>query len=220
MGVSVKKMRWMAIGAAAVLLGGCSNGPKKTVSLYDRGLEIVKRMDTMAETEEYAKIMTSSQEILDIIKEIGAGDYSQPKAVYEVKLSEASAEMLFSSFGGSMDALSQELKGELLYRMTSSIPTMFSAMAGAETLAAISLITADDYFIEESVSGNLLYFYIYDSECCGAVVFSGHEDGIVSAKGAMIKNEALRQVSDLEEITQWLAENAGLMGVEIKEVSP
>lgn len=227
--------RWLAVIAAAVFLSGCSSGGQGktdagakadlkteagTVSLYDRGLELMKKMDAMAENKEYAQLLTSSENMFAVMEEIGAEDYSKPEKVYQVKLSKETMDLLFQAYGGTGDSFPDDLRTDLERRMTAAVPTMFSAMEGTEVLAAVSLITAEDYFIDNSVSGNLIYFYLYDGSCCGAVVFSSHEEGIVSASGRMIKNQALNQIREQEELTDWLMENGGLMGIEISEVTP
>lgn len=222
--------RFMAADLAVLFLGGCGKNPaapgdgqtggKEKVSLYDRGLELINKMDRMAESGEYAEMMTSSQEVLEVVREIGAGDYSQPKAVYQVKMSKEVMENLFDLYGGQMDSLPEELKEELKHRIASSVPTMVSAVEGSDVLAAISLMAADDYFIDSSMTEDAIYFYMYEGKCCGAVVFSARDEGIVTASGRMIVSEALSQAAGQEEVKEWLVQNAGLLGIEISEVSP
>lgn len=223
--------RWMAAGLSVVLLSGCAGasgmqGDGKAgqkVSLYDRGLKLMAKMDLMAESDGYTEMMTSSPEVTKVVEEIGAQDYSVPKAVYEVKLPGDVLKNLLDIYGGetdSMPELPEELQEDLEHRIAESVPTMLSAMEGSNVLAAVSLITADDYFIDESVTGDTIYFYLYDGRCCGAVVFSPHDDGIVSASGRMIVSEMLSQAADEEEMKDWIMENAGLLGAEISKVSP
>ena len=97
-----RKIRWIAAALSLGLISGCGAGEQKgkeQVSLYDRGLRLVERMDTMAESENYWNMMTSSEEMVSVIKEIGAQDYSDPRAVYQVKLSENSTDFLIEFLG-------------------------------------------------------------------------------------------------------------------------
>lgn len=225
--------RWMAAALSAILLSGCAGasgtqgdskaGEIQKVSLYDRGLKLMAKMDLMAESDGYTEMMTFSTEVMKVVEEIGDQDYSVPKAVYEVKLSGDTLKNLLDIYGGetdSMPELPEELQEDLERRIAESVPTMLSAMEGSNVLAAVSLITADDYFIDESITVDTIYFYLYDGRCCGAVVFSPHDDGIVSASGRMIVSEMLSQAADEEEMKDWIMENAGLLGAEISKVSP
>ena len=219
-----RKIRWIAAALSLGLISGCGAGEQKgkeQVSLYDRGLRLVERMDTMAESENYWNMMTSSEEMVSVIKEIGAQDYSDPRAVYQVKLSENSTDLLIEFLGGesSYNELPEELREELEDRLASSIATRFSAMAGTEMLAAASVLASSDHFIDSSLTDNLTYFYIYDNGYWGAVTFLPYEDGIVHASGLMIKSDIFGEEGE-EELCQWFTEYGGLLEEDISKVSP
>ena len=225
--------QWLAAGLTAVLLSGCSGTPgmqggnkageTEKIGLYDRGLKLMAKMDLMAESDVYTEMMISSPEVTNILEEIGEQDYHEPKVVYEVKLSGDILKNLQNMYGGEMDSmldLPEELQEDLKHRIIESVPSMLSAMEGSNALAAMSLITADDYFIDETVTEDTIYLYLYDGRYCGAVVYSPHDEGIVSASGRMIVSEMLGQAADKEEIKNWIVQNAGLLGAEISEVFP
>ncbi len=225
----MKKYSWA--GMAAVLLsvaltGGCAPAAGETpekdkVSLYDRGLRIIEQMDTMAECEEYWNMMTSSEEMGAVIREIGAQDYSSPRAVYQIKQSKESMDLLINYLGGesSYNELPQELRTELERRLTSSIASRFSAMAGVEALGAASVISLSDHFIDSSLTENLTYFYIYDSGYWGAVTFLPYEEGIVHASGLMIKSDGFGG-ADEEELFREFMENGGLTEGDFSRIYP
>ncbi len=73
--------QWLAAGLTAVLLSGCSGTPgmqgdnkageTEKISLYDRGLKLMAKMDLMAESDVYTQMMTYSPEVTDVLEEIG-----------------------------------------------------------------------------------------------------------------------------------------------------
>lgn len=69
---------------AACLLGGCAQAEggqgqqtqtKEKTSLYDRGLAVIQKMDTMAESDSYMEMMGGSPEVLEVVSDMGKGDY-------------------------------------------------------------------------------------------------------------------------------------------------
>ncbi len=216
----MKKYCWvkgMAALAAVTLISGCTSA--EGASLYDRGLRLVEKMDAMAESESYWNMMTSSQETSEIIKEIGAGDYSSPRAVYEVRVSKETRELLVDFLGGesSFSQLPEEIREELDRRLASTIATRFSAMAGVETLAAVSVLSSSDHFIDSSLTEDRIYFYIYDNGYWGTVTFQPYEDGIVHASGLMVSSDIF-DGTDGEELLKWFVEYGGLREEDISKV--
>lgn len=189
-------------------------------SLYARGLAMVQRMDTMAGSDAYCGMMSSSSEVLDILDEISAGDYTKPKAVYQVKILEPEALDLALAYGKDMGSLPEELKKHLRHRLVAAVPSMMSSFNGASSLAAVSLITSEDFFLDEDVSGETLYIYVYDEGYCASVLFSARGEGIVSASSMFICNDGLKDVADEEAFAQWLNAYTGDAGVEVSTVSP
>lgn len=189
-------------------------------SLYARGLAMVQRMDTMAGSDAYCGMMSSSSEVLDILDAISAGDYTKPKAVYQVKILEPEALDLALAYGKDMGSLPEELKKHLRHRLVAAVPSMMSSFNGASSLAAVSLITSEDFFLDEDVSGETLYIYVYDEGYCASVLFSARGEGIVSASSMFICNDGLKDVADEEAFAQWLNAYTGDAGVEVSTVSP
>lgn len=189
-------------------------------SLYARGLAMVQRMDTMAGSDAYCGMMSSSSEVLDILDAISAGDYTKPKAVYQVKILEPEALDLALAYGKDMGSLPEELKKHLRHRLVAAVPSMMSSFNGASSLAAVSLITSEDFFLDEDVSGETLYIYVYDEDYCASVLFSARGEGIVSASSMFICNDGLKDVADEEAFAQWLNAYTGDAGVEVSTVSP
>lgn len=81
---------------------------KSSKSLYAKGLEIVQVMSEMTQNEEYVDIYTGSSEIKTIIQNIGIGDYSSPKAVYSISVTDENWAAMEELNG--LDSASKELK--------------------------------------------------------------------------------------------------------------
>jgi len=88
--------------------GAGALGSNVSVSLYEQGMGVISLMAEAAQTEEYVVAYTGNPEIMEIIQNIGSGDYSTPKAVYSLTVSH---ENLLAILGlGSLDGISAELK--------------------------------------------------------------------------------------------------------------
>ena len=220
--IGVKSLNGKRCGAVLLslcLLSGCAGGEKApgNVSLYDRGLALIEKIDSMAESEEYMGMVSGSPEVMEIIKEIGAGDYGTPRSVWKVTLSEEAVDQLLEFYGAPADRIPQELAAELRQRLLETIPTMLSSGGGASALAAASVATSSDYFIDPDLSENVQYFYLYEGKYGAAVTFCVHDEHIVSAQGRFIVNEQFGQMTDFSGLEEILA-TAGLTGVEISRV--
>ena len=214
----MKRFIVLAAAAFAVFnLGGCSvNAVNENDSLYDRGMGVIERMDHMAESDAYVSLFTVEGTINDKIKSMGEGDYSSPKAVYKITVTNAELDRYLQ---GDADLnLSEELQKELRRKVIASIPTYINALNGAETLAASSIITTGDSFLSDE-SAYQIYFYLYDGEYSAAVSFAPNDEGIVNATGVFIVNEALNEVKSPENMAQWLNDYANLIDCEIEEMT-
>ena len=82
------------VGIVALVLvlsfSACGNteGNAETRSLYAQGLEVVQLMSEMTRSEEYIAFHTGNGEIKEIVEQLGAAEYSVPKAVYAISITE------------------------------------------------------------------------------------------------------------------------------------
>ena len=133
-------------------LSACSSkkDSAETKSLYTQGLEIVQLMAEMTQTEEYVDIHTGSSEIKTVIQNISTGDYTAPKAVYLLSVTEdnlaAMAEL------GTLEGTSEGLKTFLMQRVLGSLMTQINGMSGVENLAAASVCTVGKTFVDENAT--------------------------------------------------------------------
>ena len=218
-----KVKTWAAIFLAATIVSGCSGSgqePIREVSLYDKGIALIQKLDSIAESDAYSQIMTTSPEVLEILKEIGNGDYLEPKTVYEVKISLKdmdSFQELYGDMDISFEELSEELQLDFHHRLVDSIPVMITASNGTDALAAVSMVTGEDYVLDDKLPEEVLYFYVYEGKYWGAVTFSPHEQGIVSASGKFV---ALGdQEWDKQKFEEALSSFGEFLGIEVTEIT-
>lgn len=177
---------------------------KDSSSLYDQGLEVVKVMDEMAKSDSYTKYFTGNDEILSIVEGIAAGNYSEPKEVYEVVFPENSYQLLFGDADAEI-AMSEELDNIMRKKMMASIVTQINAYGGSMNLAASTVCTASKSFINDELENNLIYIYVYDDAAPIAITFLKESDDIVSANGSFLISDELKAL-DAESITMLFEE--------------
>lgn len=172
--------------SVAVLLGSCGSKPGGATSgksLYEQGLEIISVMKEMAGNEDYIAFLSPDGGLKDLLSEAAAGDFSMPKAVYQIKVSE-SAFLELSEL--DLDALSVPLQENLKSRVAPAVFNQINAQGGVETLAAASVCTAGKTFVSSELTESMIYLYVYEDAVPVAVTFTKGEDGAVSALGTFV----------------------------------
>lgn len=190
----MKKLRkiflaaWLVLLLPVLVLGlsGCGNNGSvaETKSLYAQGLEVVRLMSEVAGSEEYMGFYTDSDAVTSAVQNISAGDYTTPKAVYAVSVTEEALAAMTEFI--PLDNFSEEVKTFLMQRVLSSLFTQVNALGGAEKLAASSVCMVEKVFVNESANRDVIYLYTYDNTAPAAVTFTVGEDGAVLAKGAFV----------------------------------
>ena len=182
-------------------------------SLYEQGLEIVQVMSEMTQNEEYVDIHTGNSGIKTIIQNISAGDYSSPKAVYAISVTDenlgAMAEL------NNLDSASKELKTFLTQRVFGSLMTQINGRSGVENLAAASVCTVSKTFVDENATDDVIYLYTYENAIPVAVTFVIGENHSVSASGVFVMYDEFASGS-VEEMESFFSN----ITVDIKEVLP
>lgn len=217
-----KSIRNILIGLAIVVvlimvlsLSACSNSESnaESKSLYAQGLEVVQLMSEMTQTEEYVDIHTGNSEIKTVIQSISNGDYSSPKAVYAISITDdnlaAMAEL------NSLDSASDELKTFLTKRVLGSLMTQINGMSGVEKLAASSVCTVGKTFVNENATDDVIYLYTYENAIPVAVTFTIGEDQSVSASGVFVMYDEFT-CGSVDEIKSFFSD----IVVDVKEVQP
>ena len=205
--------------AFAFAAAGCTVNSVSDGDFYKKGLSLVEKMDDMAECADYIALLSSSQDMSSIIKEIGGNDYSKPKAVYKVTVTPEEVDNIITEMLGEDINLPDEILSEARMRLVLSFPSRINAMEGSYALASTSILTKSESFISSSNEEYSMYFYIYDGGYSACVTFIPGENNIVSATGYFILNDDLSNVASQDEFAQWLFDITRLIDVEVEEVS-
>ena len=173
-------------------------------------------MDIMAESEEYISLVSVSLELEEIIRIIGEGDYSTPKVVYKITIPKGAAAFLY--MGDNITKVPELLKEEIERRNIAAIPTKINTFNGVQSVAATSLITLGDSFINGDLKNNTLYIYLYEGEYSVIVSYFPGSESIVNATAVFVINDTLKQISSDSEMSEWIAEHISLVDCEIEKI--
>ena len=215
----MKANKWMSVLVTLVMtisLCACgeadaSVGNTSDKSLYVQGLDVISLMAEAASAEEYVGAYTGNPEIMKIIQNVGAGDYTTPKAVYSLSVSD---EVLLSMLGlENLNGISAELKENLLSRSFSSLITQINGYAGVNSLAASSVLTLGTSFMDSRLTEDVIYIYTFENAFPVAVSFTVGENGAVSAGGNFIMYEEFT-CGSVAEVQEFFSE----FGAEVAEV--
>lgn len=206
----------LTVSMLTLSLSACGNSVNdtQTKSLYEQGLEVVQLMDEMTQSEDYIDLFTGNSEVKSVVQNISAGDYTAPKAVYAISLTDESDEAMAELYQFCDDG-SEEFKSYLTDRIYGSLITQINGRGGTENLAAASACTAGKTFVNEDAAENVIYLYTYENAVPVAVTFIVGEDSAVSASGVFVMYDEF-PCDSADEIKSFL----DFFKVEVTEVSP
>lgn len=184
----MRKLKYAtAIMLLSVMVCGCQK-QAKTVSIYDRGLELIHDMVELVDSDVYSQLIgvNTLQDIVDKIKEV---DYKTPKSVYRVTLSDDLVSAIMTSeeqdtYG--MKEMSPELKEIFQQKLFQSIPVQANGRFGATELAVVGSYTVNQTFSSKEIKTNQYYVYVFDQGFPIIVDFTVGEDHSVNANGHFI----------------------------------
>jgi len=205
-----------------LLLGGCGTGDNapapEAKSLHDRGMELVAVMDEMIRSETYIQGVGGSAEIHAVIYEMAQGDYTSPRAVYAICIPDDLRELIHTLSGEDFwGDLSPSLRDNLGKRLTASVVGQLNAAQGVTSLAASSLCVAQSAFVDETVTGTVMYLYVFEEGFPILVTFTPWEGGAVTAGADFLLYEDL-DLSSAEALQAQLSE-ALLSGITVEAVA-
>lgn len=172
-----------------------------------KGFELIKQMDKIAETKEYAQIFTGSQSIIEKISEIGNDDYTAPIAVYKTVFPKSEALKLFVD--EESVKLPDDIKNIVINKSVAAVPSQITAAGGAENLATTSVLSNESSFIYDSLDETQLYIYVYENNLV-FVTFTPAEDNIVNATANFVISNELKSVKSNTELDKWFVDNMGI----------
>ena len=209
-----KKICAVLIMSLVMVLCACAES-KSEVSektLYEQGMDVVAIMAEAARMEDYTRAYTGSSDLMEIVNRVGAGDYSSPKAVYSVAVSE---ESILGMLGmENLDGFSNALKETMLSRAIGALTTQINGYAGVNNLAAASVLTLGKSFVDNNLSEDVIYIYTFENGFPVAVTFTVGENGAVSAGGNFIMYEEFT-CGSLNEVQEFFGE----FGATVNEVA-
>ena len=196
-------------------LCSCSGDTAPTTSdksLYEHGLDVITVMSEMTQLESYVETYTGNGEIKEIVKSIGEGNYTTPKAVYAIT---AGAEQIAAyagvdSLSDASDALQKTMENKFIVALISQV----NGMAGAMNLAAASVCTSGKTFVSDEISESVIYLYTFEDARPISVTFTCGEDHTVSASGMFMMYDEFT-CNSAEEIEAFF----GGVGVNVENVS-
>lgn len=183
--------------------------------LYDHGLELAGLLEEMLSSGEYFQLMTSSQEVSDIIMPLMRSDFSEPGSAYMIALSEDAIPLLMDAGDVDMDNFSAPLREFVERRVLNSVPTMLNARAGSSALAAASICTVSNTWVGETLEQDCYLLYFYPYACPIVVTFCGG-DGFVQGSATLLLGDTVTEDS-LDEVAGLFRE-LGAEGMHIKKL--
>lgn len=180
----MEKSTGITILLSVLALSACGNKENntETKSLYAHGLEIVQLMNEMTKSEYINTVATD--EMKPAIQELANGDYSNPKAVYSIKVSDTELEKLMEMNG--VDNISDNLKSFILPKVCSYLINQINMKGGVEDISVAGICTAGKTFVNENADAKNIYLYTYNNTAPIAVTFIKGDDNSVSANGTFI----------------------------------
>lgn len=181
-------------------------------SLYEHGLDVIAVMSEMTQLESYVETYTGSGEIKEVVKSIGEGDYTAPKAVYAITVNaeQIAAYADVEALDGASDALQKTMENKFIVALISQV----NGRAGAMNLAAASVCTAGKTFVTDEISESVIYLYTYENGKPISITFTCGEDRTVSAAGMFMMYDEF-PCDSVEEIEEFFRE----VGASVKNVS-
>lgn len=202
-----------------IVLSACTiEKEEDSAILYKKGLEVIQKMDQMAECKEYIELVASVSQLEDMIEEIGEKDYTKPDAVYQITISEEAMQTVLSLASETDLKLPEEILPDMYRRFLAAVPASLNSMEGTAALAVTSMLMTDTDFLYKDLTERTMYLYLYQNAYPVIVLFLPMDQGIVRAQGQFILNE--RFVWDLsEETIVHLLEGVGYFsGCEIQKI--
>ena len=190
------KKKFIVILTVIMILSVTACGTKKEQdSIYEHGLEVVALMNEMADNQSYVQMFTGNTQISEVIQSNTDGDYSKPKAVYEVVLQKDNFQGLLGNEATQI-SMSDELKKIINKKVNASVITQLNAHGGSENLAASTICTAEISFVNSEVKADVIYIYVYENTAPVAVIFLQEGNDIVSANGTFMFGEEFRNLTE------------------------
>ncbi len=174
-----------------VCMTGCGQEKKQQPSLYDKGLEVCESLSQEL-NENYVGYFSAAEEITALAEELAGQDYTSPQSVYQLNYSESGMrKMILGLVAGNDEEIPEQVQkklNNLLY-----IVNIINARMGTSYLALSSILTADELFVNDTVTKNTAYLYFYENAYPVFVFYQVGEDGAIHATGSFLFSDEIKE---------------------------
>ena len=122
--------KWLAVFTCGLLLsaGVCMSQAEGAGedTLYEKGKEIAELVIDAVRSEDYVNLYSASEDVSNLLKEVGTAEWAEPEAVYEVTVSDAFYKTLDEA--GALNNLSEELAKIVKSKLFTSMVYQISEM--------------------------------------------------------------------------------------------
>lgn len=198
----------VSIVLSSMILSGCSNALTTTRDrgdevtdladeedlvedaeewMKEKALDAIEKLTILAEDEDYIKITSASEEILDTISEWSEASIDEDSEILVVDTNNDSVSALMSMMGEDDFELSDVAKEVMKSRVGGSIPSIINGRMGATYLAASSVVFYGKGYVTDVEFDNQLWIIPTDEEGLAyAINFQRSEEGIASVQANYI----------------------------------
>ncbi len=194
---------------------GCTTATSNDITLYDKGMELLTNIGTLASNEDYIRFYTYSDEFDDIVASIASTDFSTPTSVHKI---EGASDAMYNMLSEQSDIiLSEEVLKIVENKFTASLPSLINGMSGSDLLVVSSMLTENDAFLSsEAPTEPIIYLYSFDGEYGGIVSFLPNGDNVVTATGNVV---LMSSFGDVDALGDTLSNTFGLTEITVTEIT-
>lgn len=185
---------------AIMLCSSCSHNRTDDATLVDRGTELVKLMQELAQSD-YVNQTTTSSDLLSQFDPIINGNYNTPLAVYRIRVGEEFWATLLGET--DFDKMSADLQDAMHNKMFASVASVVNSRMGSNAIAAAALCTAQDIFADPTIDETTLCLFVYENAPAAMICFTVGDDHAVVANGTFVFDDKL-QTTDIATIESQL----------------
>lgn len=163
-------------------------------ALYDHSLELAELLEEMLSSPEYFEMMGGSARLSEVINPLMRSDLSEPESAYRAVLPEDAFLSLMNAAESDIDDFPGPLQEFIKRKIHHSMLSILNSQAGAETLAAASILTVSDAWAGDTLEQNCYVVLIYPDVCPVIVSFYGR-DGFLEGTASMLLGVSLEEDS-------------------------
>jgi hypothetical protein len=214
-----------AIFMLAIFLCACAhmqdNALDKPLNEYliSNSISITCTMDSLAQNDEYVKLVSGAPELGGAVAEIGADEYSAPNNAVLITVPDTTADAAIKNMAGELD-LSEEAYEQAVARMLSAVPNMINAQQGAMSLAAASALNANEVLRQhKDFAANTYVVLAYDNRGSVTLFRKSAEGTITASSTFLFFNEELKTALAEETIFDYFFQLYSIGGFEVEYVA-